>query len=58
MGGCHAGDAPLPLWFRTTPMLVLRGLFAVIRDALLNLGVRNGEHAVYEGREGIVFAHC
>ena len=55
MGGCHAGNAPFPFWFRPAPMRILRSLFAVSLDALLYLGMRNGEHAVYETREGVVF---
>ena len=37
------------------PMRVLRSLFAVSLDALLNLGMRYAKHVIYEVREGVVF---
>ena len=38
-------------------MWILRGGLAVSLYALVNLGVRNGKHAVYEIRERFVFRH-
>jgi len=43
----------LALWFRATPIRILRGGLAVRLDALLYLGVWDGKHAVYEIREGV-----
>lgn len=37
-------------------MRILCSLGAVSLDALLNLGMRDGKHAVYEVRKGVVFA--
>jgi hypothetical protein len=53
MGGCHAGDAPFPLWFRPASIRILCGSLAVSLYALLNLGVWHGKNAIYEIREGI-----
>ena len=39
---------------RSASMRILRGRFAVRFDALLYLGVRNGEHTIYEMRESVV----
>lgn len=49
------GDGAFPsLRFWPTSVRILCGGLAMSLDALLDHGVRNGEHAVYEIRERIV----
>src|SRR5882724_2587726 len=42
-------------WFWAASVRILRGNGAVFLDALLYLGMGNGEHAIHEGRERVVF---